>query len=150
MSQALHRRTALRAGLAFGLAALAPRVRACEYVGQNLRVTHPWTRGTAEGARFAVLCMRFDDVRSTDRLIGVRTPVAGRACMGGADEGAAVDLLLFAGSETVLSETGTHIRLEDLTLQLSVGRSYPLSLEFAKGGVIEATLNVDYPDLRFR
>jgi periplasmic copper chaperone A len=150
MNRPVHRRDMLGTTLALGFLGLAPSARACEYVGQTLRVYHPWSRGTAADADFAVLCMTLDEVRQTDRLIGVETPVAERAEMGGPDAGAPVDLLLPAGGSTVLTEQGAHIRLRGLNLQLQVGRSYPLALQFERGGRLEATLNIDFPGFRFR
>ncbi|OYU99310.1 MAG: hypothetical protein CFE45_13415 [Burkholderiales bacterium PBB5] len=145
MSRLIHRRAALQAGLALGSSGLLLRpARACEYFGTTLRVTHPWTRATAVGADTAVLCMRLDEVTQSDRLIGVQTPVATGAVMGGPRAGSAVDLPIPAGQETLLSETGTHIRLTGLKFPLEIARTYPLQLVFEKGGVIEATLNVDY------
>jgi len=144
MSRLIRRRGVMRASLALGSVLLVRPALACEYFGTTLRVTHPWTRATAADADTAVLCMRFDEVNQTDRLIGVETPVATGAAMGGAQAGPAVDLLIPAGQETLLSETGTFVRLTGLKFPLEVARTYPLQLVFEKGGVIEATLNVDY------
>lgn len=144
MSRLIRRRGVMRASLALGNVLLMRPALACEYFGTTLRVTHPWTRATADDADTAVLCMRFDEVNQTDRLIGVETPVATGAAMGGVQAGPAVDLLIPAGQETLLSETGTFVRLTGLKFPLEVARTYPLQLVFEKGGVIEATLNVDY------
>lgn len=144
MSRLIRRRGVMRASLAMGSVLLMRPALACEYFGTTLRVTHPWTRATADDADTAVLCMRFDEVNQTDRLIGVETPVATGAAMGGVQAGPAVDLLIPAGQETLLSETGTFVRLTGLKFPLEVARTYPLQLVFEKGGVIEATLNVDY------
>jgi len=144
MSRLIRRRGLVQAGLALGSALLWRPGQACEYFGTTLRVTHPWTRATADMADEAVLCMRFDEVSRSDRLIGVQTPVATGAVMGGVPAGGAVDLAIPAGRETVLSEAGTHIRLVGLKFPLEVARTYPLQLVFEHGGVIEATLNVDY------
>jgi copper(I)-binding protein len=144
MSRLIRRRAALQAGLALGSGLLLRPAQACEYFGTTLRVTHPWTRATAVGADTAVLCMRLDEVTQPDRLIGVQTPVATGAVMGGLRAGSAVDLLIPAGQETLLSETGIHVRLTGLKFPLEIARTYPLQLVFEKGGVIEATLNVDY------
>lgn len=144
MSRLIRRRSVVQAGLALGSTLLWRPGQACEYFGTTLRVTHPWTRATADTADGAVLCMRFDEVSQTDRLIAVHTPVAAGAVMGGAGAGGPVDLAIPAGRETVLSEAGTHIRLVGLKFPLEVARTYPLQLVFEQGGVIDATLNVDY------
>ena len=146
---ATHRRAALRAGLALGVGCLAPPVRACEYFSSTLRVLHPWARATAEDATFALLCMSFDEVSVTDRLIGVETPVAAGAELAGLGAPPGLALLIPAGQDTVLSETGLHIRLVGLKHPLEAARSYPLRLIFETGGVVGASLNVDYARLRF-
>jgi len=147
MNRVFHRRGLLRAGLALGASLALPAARACEYFSVNLRVTHPWTRASGADARYAIVCMKFDAVAQADRLIGVQTPVAEGAEMGGTQAGKAVDFLIPAGQETVLAEEGTHLRLVGLRFPLEVARSYPLQLIFERGGALDATLNVDY--LRF-
>ena len=144
MKQTFRRRDLLRAGLALGAATALPQARACEYFAAHLRITHPWTRAAADGARSAVLCMKFDEVTRADRLIAVETPVAAGAEMGGLLRGPKVDFPIPAGQESLLSEAGTFVRLVGLAAPLQVGRSYPLTLVFERSGVIEASLNVDY------
>lgn len=152
MNRLIHRRMALHAGLALSASALAGRARACEYFGNNLRITHPWTRASEAQASSAIVCMKFDEVTLSDRLIAVQTPVASGAEMAGLDvganlgtnAGAPVNLLIPAGEQTVLGEAGICLRLTGLRFPLEVARSYPLRLVFEKGGVVDATLNVDY------
>ena len=120
--------------------------RACEYFAPNLRIVHPWTRASLPGETSALLFMKFDEVTERDRLIGVETPVAERVELAGTT--GPVDLDIAAGHETVLSEEGPHLRLLELRHPLEIARSYPLRLRFEKGGLVLATLNVDY--LRFR
>ncbi len=144
MKPALTRRALLQAGLAIGTCAVAPAARACEFFTTNLRIYRPWSRATAEGDAFAVLCMTFDEVTLTDRLIGVATPVAAHAEIAGAGGSPGIDLPIPAGRETVLSESGTFIRLLGLRHPLGVGRSYPLRLVFERGGAVDADIDVDY------
>ncbi|MDP1902475.1 MAG: copper chaperone PCu(A)C [Rubrivivax sp.] len=147
MNPLFQRRTVLHIGMALTASTLAPRARACEYFAPTLRVTHPWTRATAPGANHAVVCMKLDEVSQADRLIGVETLVAEGAELAGPGAGAAgpgLSLLIPAGSEIVMSEAGLHLRLLGLKHPLEVARSYPLLLRFEKGGVVDATLNVDY------
>jgi copper(I)-binding protein len=131
-------------GLGVGISLVLRPARACEYFASTLRVMHPWTRATADGAGTAVVCMKFDEVSRDDRLIGVETPVAERAEMGGPQAGMPVSVPIPAGQETWLHEAGTHVRLAGLKFPLEMGRAYPLKLVFEQGGVINATLNVDY------
>jgi hypothetical protein len=150
MRQAIPRRRLLQGGLALSVSLLAPQARACEFFSSNLRIFHPWTRASEEGAEFAVVCMKFDEVLHDDRLIGVETPIARAAEMGGTGAMPRVDFAIRAGQESVLSEGGTHLRLVGLTQAIEVARAYPLKLVFERGGEVSALLNVDYTSFRFR
>ena len=143
MTRAIHRRQLIRAGLALGTALAVPGVRAHEVITSRLRVVHPWSRATARGAAFAVLCMKFDEVADADRLVMAGSPVAIGAEMGGEGARPVVDFFIPAGRETYLSEAGTHVRLVGLKFPLEVGRSYPLRLGFEKGGVYNTSFSVD-------
>jgi copper(I)-binding protein len=140
----------LQGGLAFTVSLLAPQARACEFFSSNLRIFHPWTRATEEGAAFAVVCMKFDEVLRDDRLIGVESPIARGAEMGGPGARPTVDFVIRAGEESVLSESGTHIRLTGLNHAVEVARAYPLKLVFERSGEVGALLNVDYTSFRFK
>lgn len=140
----MNRRHVLRAGLAIGAVLVAPRVRACEIIADYLRVVHPWTRSTPPGATEAVLCMTIDEVTMPDRLVAVETPVAEGAAMGGVGAGPTVDFPVEPGGRFVLDESGTFVRLTGLRHPLSVGREYPLRLEFERSGIVLAELSVDF------
>jgi copper(I)-binding protein len=142
------RRQALQGLAALGTGLLLPQARACEFFTSSLRITHPWTRATLPGAEAAIVSMRFDEVTVADRLIGVQTLVAEGAELGGADAAAALDLEIPAGRETLLSEDGVHLRLVGLRMPLHEGRSYPMRLIFAQGGLVNASLSIDFPALR--
>ena len=144
MNSAITRRAVLQGGLALGASTLLPAARACEFFTTHLRVYRPWSRATAEGDAFAVLCMTFDGVMLSDRLVGVESPVASHAEMSGSSHGTNIDLLIPAGVDTVLTESGAFIRLMGLRHPLDVGRSYPLRLVFEKGGAVDADIDVDY------
>jgi len=95
--------------------------------------------------------MRFDEVRKTDRLIGIETPVAAGARLAGQGApqgGQGLSLLIREGQELSLTEDGLHIELLDLQQPLQVARSFPLRLVFEAGGPVEAQFNVDYAALR--
>ena len=133
--------------IALGCAGLARPSRACEFFSSHLRIWHPWTRATRVDADSARLCMRFDEVRQTDRLIGVETPVAAGVRLAGPgvpSGGTGLSLLIREGEELTLSEEGLHIELLDLQQPLQVGRSFALRLVFESAGPVEALLNVDY------
>ena len=144
MNKPFARRQLLRAGLAAGTMLALPAARACEFFAANLRITHPWTRASAPCATTAMVCMRFDEVTLSDRLIGVECPVAESAEMGGLPMGGPVSLLIPADQQITLSEAGLHIRLVGLRHELMVAREYPLTLVFERSGSVQATLSVDY------
>lgn len=139
------RRAMLRAGLALGASLALPSARACEFFASTLRVTHPWTRASVDGATTAIVCMKIDQVTKADRLIGVETPVAeGADIIGRAGGKPGVNLPLFKGQELLLGESGVQLRLLKLTQPLLIARTYPMRLYFEQGGMLEAELNVDY------
>jgi len=145
---ALHRRHLL---IALGATVVARPALACEFFSSHLRIWHPWTRATRVDADTAKLCMRFDEVQTTDRLIGIETPVAAGARLAGPGTPADakdLSLLIRAGQELTLAEDGLHIELLDLQQPLQVGRSFPLRLLFESAGPVNATLTVDYAGLR--
>ena len=158
MEPRLIRRNVLRGSLALGVALLAPAARACEFFSPTMRILHPWTRASEPGASTAVVCMRFDEVSRDDRLIQLQTPVAAAAELGGValdgssrrnNAGTGLDFPIPAGRESALSEGGRFVRLLGLRHPLEVGRSYPLTLVFEQGGVVDATLTVDFASFRF-
>ncbi|MBV8036166.1 copper chaperone PCu(A)C [Roseateles sp.] len=137
--------------IALGAAGLARPARACEFFSSRMRIWHPWTRATRVDADTTRLCMRFDEVQASDRLIGLQTPVAGGARLAGpgAPEGVqGLSLPIHAGQELTLTEDGLHIELLDLQQPLQLGRSFPLRLIFEFAEPVNATLNVDYAGLR--
>jgi copper(I)-binding protein len=70
--------------------------------------------------------------------------------LAGAGGAEALSLEIPAGAEIELHEHGPHVRLTGLLAPVQVGRQYPLELTFEHSGVLLATLNVDFPALRFR
>lgn len=141
----------LAAGLlAFALcgAASAQASNTCEFQAATLRVIHPWTRATLVGAKDGVLLMTFQDVAEDDRLIAIETPIAsGAELIRSNGEAQALNLPIPKGQVTTLSEEGMHIRLLGLKHKLEVGRSYPLTMVFAKGGTVVGDVDVDYEAL---
>ncbi|MBQ1762636.1 MAG: copper chaperone PCu(A)C [Aquincola sp.] len=148
MNHPIHRRrllySGLQAGLSLGLAGLLPQARACEYFSPNLRITHPYTRATQPGETSIAVTMKFDEVTRADRLIGVQTPVAEGAEIGGELARPSVDFVIPEGEETWLREDRSFLRLVGLKHPLEVARTYPMTLVFEHGGPVPATLNIDY------
>lgn len=147
MDTLIQRRLLLQGGIALGASLLLPQARACEFFATTLRVLHPWTRASADGATSVALCMKFDEVTVSDRLVGVRTPLAAGAEMSGPKAGVPVDFAIAKGSTAEFTEAGTHVRLTGLKQAIEVGRAYPLQLVFEKGGTINAQFEVDFPAL---
>jgi periplasmic copper chaperone A len=144
MNPIICRRTLLQGGLALGASLMLPSARACEFFTSTLRVTHPWTRASLDGATTAIVCMKIDQVVKTDRLIGVETPMATGAELVGVEGRHGVNLLILKDQELVLGESGLQLRLVGLTQPLLLARSYPMRLIFEKGGVMNSELNIDY------
>ena len=145
MKPILDRRRLLCAAASLAVIAVIPVGRACEFDADTLTVTHPWTRATAADAAFAVVSMKFINVMTADRLIGVITPVASGAELGGPDGIRALAFEVRPGSSAELAEAGVHLRLTGLRQPLELGRSYPMKLVFERGGIVHAQLNVDFP-----
>lgn len=144
MNPLLGRRLVLRSGIAAGASLFLPAARACEFFTTNLRIVTPWTRATMVGTASAVVGMTFDDVAQDDRLIGVETPVAESAVMVGPGVGPQVNFAIPQGKETVLGETGVVLKLVGLKFPMGIGRIYPITLVFEKGGNVTADLHVLY------
>jgi copper(I)-binding protein len=148
MNKPMRRRALLQMGLAIPAAATLPRpARACEFFAPNLRIYRPWSRATATGDAFAVLCMTFDEVTLADRLLEVRTPVAERVVLQREGHATPVDLALPIGTSTELDEGGLHLRLLGLKHPLGVGRNYPLEVRFERGGTVVGDFDVIYERL---
>lgn len=147
-SSTLNRRHLI---IALGAAGLARPAQACEFFSSHLRIWHPWTRATRVDADTARLFMRFDEVQTTDRLIGIRTPLAGGARLAGPgapSDAQDLSLLIPAGETLTLAEDGLHIELLDLKQPLQIGRSYPMHLHFESAEPVKAMFNVDFAGLR--
>ena len=147
-SRPVQRRRLIQGGLAVVVAPWLPTAKACEFFASTLRITHPWTRATPEDATSAIVCMKFDQVLQDDRLIGADTTLAASAEMGGQTSDHStrpmVDFAVYKGQDSQLSESGTFLRLLGLNQPLEVGRAYPMTLHFEKGGSIAVDLSVDY------
>jgi copper(I)-binding protein len=147
MKHLTHRRNALRTCLALGGLLWLPAARAHEFFTGHLTIIHPWTRATAPGATTAVVSLTFEDVTTSDRLVGAMTPLAEAAELGGKGAPKGFDYEIPAGQVTEFTEGGVHLRLLGLKEALMLGREYPLTLVFAKAGPIRAALLIDYPPL---
>ena len=140
----IDRRRILGMTSALGISLVLPSAHACEIVTTDFSIIHPWARATADDATTAIVCMGFENVTNTDRLIGADTPVASRSQMVAADGGPFEHFVIHAGQSSALSESGAHLRLVGLKFPLRVGRMYPMDLHFSKAGRVRASLNIDF------
>lgn len=138
------RRRVLQSALALCSPLALRPAQGCEFITSTLRLTHPWARASLPGATTAIVSMRFDEVRQADRLVGVDTIIASGADIGGPGACPTVDLPIPAGQETLLHEGGTHVRLLGLRYPLQLNRAYPMRLFFEQGGLVLASLSIDY------
>jgi copper(I)-binding protein len=128
-------------------AALAGETRA-----GDLTVVDPWARATIGnqnvGAAYVTIRNRG---AAADRLVGVRTDAAEDAALhtstvtsAGVAEMRPVDSIeIPPGGEAKLAPRGTHIMLMGLKAPLVAGKSFPLTLEFARAGAVEVEARVE-------
>ncbi|MDH3236846.1 MAG: copper chaperone PCu(A)C [Alphaproteobacteria bacterium] len=117
-------------------------------------VEQAWARAslTANGAAYVA----FRNIgKSTDRLIGVRTPVANRAELHThtMDKGIMRMRPLKAievhpGAPAVMRPGGDHIMLMGLTRKLKRGETFPITLRFAQAGEVTVMAKVAGPGAR--
>ncbi|MBU6271543.1 MAG: copper chaperone PCu(A)C [Betaproteobacteria bacterium] len=131
-------RRRLLAGAA-GLA-IAPRhVLGHQYYAHRFTLIHPWTDPTPSGQTQARVYFRFEDVTETDRLLGARAFYAQSAELRASTDDAEPPLSYLevpAGSLADFSPGHPHVLLKGLTMPLIRDRSYPLTLEFEKSGLL--------------
>jgi copper(I)-binding protein len=130
---------------------LSAAVAAHEYASNGITVAHPWARATPGAVKIggAYFEMRAAGGRG-DRLIAVRSPVAGNAELhshtteGGVARMRRVDAIPIAGGKSVvLAPGGYHVMLMDLKQPLKEGDLLKLTLLFEKAGEIEVEATVE-------
>lgn len=139
---------ALGAGMAFGLAATA---MAHEFSAKGVTVSHPWARATPKGAKVGAAYLEIKtDAKTTDRLIGAKSMVAGKVEIhthiheGDVMKMRRIDGIdLKAGASHLLKPSGDHVMLMDLIEPLKEGDVIKITLIFAKAGEIEIDATVE-------
>jgi periplasmic copper chaperone A len=109
-----------------------------------------WARATPAAAKVGVVYLTLvDSGRTSDRLISLSTPAAGRAEMhieideGGVTQMRAVSAVdIKAGERIAFRPNGLHIMLIDLVHPLRRGEHLPLSLIFEKAGRVDTDVLV--------
>ncbi len=122
-----------------------------EYYAAGFKIVHPWAMPTGPADKSTVAFVRFEEISSADRLIGARSPVAGKIEIRGPIAPAkgvqasppmaslkALDLPV--GGEIEMSQQGVHLVLDEVKGPLLGDRSYPLTLVFEKAGTIETMM----------
>jgi len=142
----------LRASLVLGLLVVGSAATGLAQTMTTAPITveHAWARATpgtitTGGAYMTVI----DHGAAADRLIGVSTPVAGKAEIHEMtnDKGVMkmhmVDgLAVEPGKPLELKPGGYHVMLMDLKHPLKEGDSFPLTLVFQKAGSVAVTVKV--------
>lgn len=121
-----------------------------------ITIENAWARATpgtiTTGGAYMTLV---DHGTSADRLVGVATPVAGKAELhvmsedNGIMKMRPVDAIAVEpGKPTELKPGGYHVMLIDLKQPLKEGDSFPMTLTFEKAGTIQVTVKVEKPGAR--
>jgi hypothetical protein len=116
---------------------------------QGITVSNAWARASAGAATTGAAYFSITDSAAADRLIGVSTPVAGKADLhesrnenGVMQMRAVPALLLEHGKTLTLAPGGYHVMLMDLKQPLKVGDGFPLTLTFEKAPPITVQVTV--------
>jgi periplasmic copper chaperone A len=136
----------------FKTLALAAGMTAVSTIGfaqtATVQITDVWARATPGGAQAAAAYATVI-APAGDRLTGASTPAAQKAEIhsmsmdNGVMKMRSVEGLdLPAGQQVTLKPGGYHIMLTGLAKPLVEGQSFPLTLNFAKAGERQVTVNV--------
>lgn len=146
-------RLALRACLCITFAASCLPAQAHDYYAKFFHVYHPWAEPTEPGAENSAVYLKFDEISADDKLIGAKTLLADRVELRGpvdadvpGSTGKLLDgISLASGSELELRPGTMRLMLMGLKQPLQWGRSYPMTLEFEKSGMLIVTVSVGTP-----
>jgi hypothetical protein len=141
------------AGFTLGVAAFCP---AFALRGDGVTVEKAWSRPTPGGATVGAVYLEiFGDEKNADRLIGVSSPVAGRAEfhthkeIDGVMKMRKLDSIEIApGTSHLFQPGGDHIMLFDLKEPLKQGTAVELTLTFEKAGEVKVTAKVLWKDAK--
>ena len=143
-------RASLVLSIGLALAWPAPRAPAHEATKGGIVIAHPWMRATPGNVTVGVA---FGEIKAergkSDRLVGAKTPAAGRAEIhehilekGVAKMRPVASVAVRGGTSVVLGPGAHHIMLLDLKAPLKEGDLVPITFVFEKAGeiTIEATV----------
>jgi protein SCO1/2 len=143
----MRRLTIIAAAVLIPFATMSP-ARAEE---DGPKIDHAWARATPGAARTAAAYFRIESP-TDDRLIGLASPVAGKAELHThLDENGVMQMRVVegglavpAGRKIELKPGGLlHVMLMDLKQPLKAGDSFPLTLTFEKAGARDTTVKVE-------
>jgi hypothetical protein len=141
----------LTSAVLIALVALALPASAHEYGQKGISVAHPWARATPGGATVGAAYLEIKaDAKAADKLIGAKSPVAGRVEIhthiheGDVMKMRKVDAIDIApGKSHLLKPSGDHVMLFDLKQPLKEGDLIKITLQFEKAGEIEIDATVE-------
>jgi periplasmic copper chaperone A len=132
--------------LLFFLLTVLPAVALADPGG--IQVDHVWSRAMPAGAT-GVVYLTVTDHGAPDTLIGIASPVAASAELHETinDNGvmkmrSVASLPVAPGKPIKLAPGGYHVMLVGLKQALVAGRSFPVTLTFAKAGMVTTTAMV--------
>ncbi len=123
----------------------AASVSAHDYQVSGLTVVHPWARATAPNAQSGGVFMTIaNGADQMERLLGVSTPMAGRADIHNTINDSGImrmrpvdNVEVPAQGQAELVPGGMHIMLVGLGDRLSEDTLFPLTLHFESAGDVE-------------
>lgn len=145
-------RTVLMSCMLAGLG-VGETAQAHDYYAKHFHIFHPWADPTEPGVADTSVYVKFDNISADDQLIGAKTILAERVELRAAtdpaiagDDGLLLPhIQLAAGEEVELRPGAVRMVLKGLLLPLQWGRSYPMTLEFEKSGVLFVMVSVGTP-----
>ncbi|HKX44171.1 MAG TPA: copper chaperone PCu(A)C [Burkholderiaceae bacterium] len=124
------------------------------YTAGDVHIGHPYATPSVPGARNGAAYIASLEAQKADRLLRVSTPVAERAELHtmSVDAGGVMrmrevgDLPLTPGTPIKMRPgEGPHFMLMGLKQPLKEGDSFPMTLEFERGGKVEVKVVVQVP-----
>lgn len=144
--------------LALALSMASVAVQAHDYTAGSVRVDHPFSVPTPPGARAAGVWIKalVNEGREADRLVSASTPVAGRVEIhtmsmdGGVMRMREIGALDLAPGQRLemRPRAGEHLMLMELKRPLKDGDSFPMTLQFERGGKVDVKVVVQVPKAR--
>ena|SRR5258706_15928661 len=152
--------TFLRSALAIAAVAVCGAAFAHSYSAGDVSIGHPFATPSLQGARSGAAYIANLENTGTqrDRLLRASTPVAQRVELHQMNLDAngvmrmreldAIEVVPKAAPIKMRPGMGTHLMLIDLKQPLKEGDTFPMTLEFERGGKVEVKVVVQVPKAR--